>query len=163
MLLSVSRETDSNTFIWDGGDITLSSSYWEIKLPTILLKDTPPLIKVLKNDRDSISIVVSDDYGLKQVNIDSRAVPMDGLRRTINIAWENQSIIRIRVKDNNNNTTLREINKPRLNATQLTNTASELVNSLNSLSFCSRYWVITSSLFSVIILFKAFSEAVFVN
>ena len=123
--VNVSRETDSNTFIWDGGDIALRSSYWEIKLPTILLNDTPPLIKVLKNDRDSISIVMSDDYGLKQVNIDSRVVPMDGLRRTINIAWENQSIIRIGVKDNNNNTTLREINKPRLNAAQLTNTASE--------------------------------------
>jgi len=105
--VNVSRETDNNTFIWDGGDIALRSSYWEIKLPTILLNDTPPLITVLKNDRDSISIVMSDDYGLKQVNIDSRVVLMDGLRRTINIAWENQSIIRIEVKDNNNNTTLK--------------------------------------------------------
>lgn len=117
--VNVSRETKKEAFIWDGGVIELSSDFWSQILPSVLIKDLPPIINVVKNTNDSLILLVDDDHGLKNIELDSKQIITNGVRSIIKIVWSTNTTVKIKATDTNNSVTQREVRRPVLNATQL--------------------------------------------
>ena len=123
--VSVSRETKEEAFIWDGGVIELSTDFWSRILPSVLIKDLPPTITVARNTNDSLMFLVNDDYGLKNIELDSKRIISNGVRSIIKIAWSTNTAVIIKATDKNNGVSQREVRRPTLSATQLLAAASD--------------------------------------
>ena len=123
--VSVSRETKEEAFIWDGGVIELSTDFWSRILPSVLIKDLPPTITVVRNTNDSLMFLVNDDYGLKNIEFDSKLIISNGVRSIIKIAWSTNTAVIIKATDKNNGASQREVRRPTLSATQLLAAASD--------------------------------------
>ena len=115
----VSRETNSSVFVWQGGFIELSSNYWSRSIPTVVLKDKPPVISVLSNTNDSLVFSVSDDYGLQALSINTKNIAIEGLGKVLGIAWNKNNDVLITARDINNGRTKRVIQRPKLTSGQL--------------------------------------------
>ena len=123
--INVSRETQEEAFVWDGGGIELSTDYWRRVLPSILIEDLPPTITVVRNTNDSLMLLVNDDYGIKNIKLENGQIISKGVRAIIKIAWNANTTIKIKATDKNNGVSQREVRRPSLSATQLLAAASD--------------------------------------
>lgn len=115
----VSRETTSTVFTWQGGPIELSSKFWSTSIPTIVLKDKPPVISVLSNTNDSLVLSISDDYGLQALTINTKKSEIEGLGKVLGITWNKKADVQISARDINKGRTKRVIERPKLTSGQL--------------------------------------------
>ena len=123
--INVSRETKEEAFVWDGGGIELSTDYWRRVLPSILIEDLPPTITVVRNTNDTLMLLVNDDYGIKNIELENEQIISKGVRASIKIAWNANTTIKIKATDKNNGVSQREVRRPSLSATQLLAEASD--------------------------------------
>ena len=123
--INVSRETKEEAFVWDGGGIELSTDYWRRVLPSILIEELPPTITVVRNTNDSLMLLVNDDYGIKNIELENEQIISKGVRASIKIAWNANTTIKIKATDKNNGVSQREVRRPSLSATQLLAAASD--------------------------------------
>lgn len=123
--ISVSRETNGTSFIWNGELIELITDYWNKTLPTILIEDLPPSITVVKNSSDSLVLFVKDDHGLSNIELGGENIISEGVNSTVKLAWNTNVELTIKATDRNGGVCIREVRKPTLSAVQLLATASD--------------------------------------
>ena len=123
--IKVSRETNGKSFVWKGKPIELTTDYWTKVIPTVLIEDLPPIISVFENNNDSLTLIVNDDHGILNIELEDKRIISQGVSSTIKLAWNSNTKVTIKATDKNSGVSKREIRRPSLSATQLSINAAD--------------------------------------
>ena len=123
--ITVSRETNGEEFVWEGEAIKLITEYWSQVIPSVLIEDLPPIISVVKNNNDSLILIVNDDHGILNIELGDKRINNEGVSSIIKLAWNSNTYITVKATDKNSGVSKREIKRPSLSATQLLTSAAD--------------------------------------
>ena len=123
--INVSRETNGRSFVWKGKPVELTTDYWTKVIPTVLIEDLPPIISVFENNNDSLTLIVNDDHGILNIELEDKRIISQGVSSTIKLAWNSNTKVTIKATDKNSGVSKREIRRTSLSATQLSINAAD--------------------------------------
>jgi len=115
--ISVSRGTFSKDSWIEISDtsVNIVAVAAQFKIPVKIIKDEQPSITTVWNSRDSVMIVVEDDFGLTQAFIDNSNLSVSGTSRKITLYWQNE-FYQISARDTKGQYSKRRIVRPKKTA-----------------------------------------------
>ena len=80
---------------------------------------------MFENNNDSLTLIVNDDHGILNIELEDKRIISQGVSSIIKLAWNSNTKVTIKATDKNSGVSKREIRRPSLSATQLSINAAD--------------------------------------
>ena len=116
--ISVSRGTFSKDSWIEINDtaVNIVAVAAQFKIPVQIIKDEYPVISTVVNSRDSVMIVVKDDFGLTRASVDNSTFRVSSTSRKIVLYWKGNESYQISATDTKGQYSKRRIERPKKTA-----------------------------------------------